>query len=48
LLVAGPRVRDGVDLGTRTSFADLGATLAELFSVAAPRAGTSFLAELRA
>jgi phosphopentomutase len=48
LLVAGPRVRDGVDLGTRASFADLGATLAELFSVAAPRAGTSFLAELRA
>ena len=48
LLVAGPRVRDGVDLGTRTSFADLGATLAELFSVSAPRAGTSFLSELKA
>ena len=48
LLVSGPHVRDGVDLGTRASFADLGATLAELFSVTAPRAGTSFLAELRA
>ena len=48
LLAAGPRVRDGVDLGTRATFADLGATLAELYSVAAPRAGTSFLAELRA
>jgi phosphopentomutase len=48
LIVAGPRVRDGVDLGTRASFADLGATLAEVFSVAPPRAGTSFLAELRA
>ena len=48
LLVAGPRVRDGVDLGTRASFADLGATLAELFSVSAPRAGTSFLSELKA
>jgi len=48
LLVAGPRVRDGVDLGTRTSFADLGATLADLFSVVAPRAGTSFLSELKA
>ena len=48
LLVAGPRVRDGVDLGTRASFADLGATLAEVFSVSAPRAGTSFLSELRA
>jgi len=48
LLVSGPRVRDGVDLGTRSTFADLGATLAELYSVAAPRAGTSFLSELRA
>lgn len=48
LLVSGPRVRDGVDLGTRSTFADLGATLAELFSVTAPRAGTSFLRELRA
>ena len=48
LLVAGPRVRDSVDLGTRASFADLGATLAELFSVSAPRAGTSFLSELKA
>jgi phosphopentomutase len=48
LLVAGPRVREGADLGTRTSFADLGATLAEIHSVARPPAGTSFLAELRA
>jgi phosphopentomutase len=48
LLVAGPRVRDGADLGTRKSFADVGATLAELFSLAPPHAGTSFLAELRA
>jgi phosphopentomutase len=48
LLVAGPRVRDGVDLGTRSSFADLGATLAEIFSVKAPRDGVSFLPELKA
>jgi phosphopentomutase len=48
LIVSGPRVRDGVDLGTRATFADLGATLAEVFSVTAPRAGSSFLAELRA
>ncbi len=47
LLVAGPRVREGVDLGTRSTFADLGATLADLFSVTAPRAGASFLPELR-
>jgi phosphopentomutase len=48
LLVAGPHVRDGVDLGTRATFADLGATLADLFSVTPPRAGTSFLSGLRA
>ena len=48
LLVAGPRVREGVDMGTRATFGDLGATLAEVFSVPAPRTGTSFLAELRA
>jgi phosphopentomutase len=47
LLVAGPRVHDGVDLGTRSTFADLGATLADLFSVTAPKAGESFLSELR-
>ncbi len=48
LLVAGPRVRRGADLGTRSTFADLGATVAEVFGVPAPRFGTSFLKELRA
>ena len=48
LIVNGPHVRAGVDLGTRATFADLGATLAELFSVTRPRSGSSFLAELRA
>jgi len=48
LLVLGPRVRDGADLGTRATFADVGATLAQLYSVTAPRSGTSFLSELRA
>jgi phosphopentomutase len=47
LLAAGPRVRRGADLGTRSTFADLGATLAELFAVPAPRYGTSFLKGLR-
>jgi phosphopentomutase len=45
LLVAGDRVRP-VDLGTRESYADLGATLCELFGAEAPPAGTSFAAEL--
>jgi phosphopentomutase len=48
LLVAGPRVRAGTDLGTRATFADVGQTLAEVFGVAPLRWGTSFLAALTA
>lgn len=47
-LAAGPRVRAGADLGTRSTFADLGATLSELFGLAPSRHGASFLEELRA
>jgi phosphopentomutase len=47
LLVAGAHVRAGVDLGTRTTFADLGQTLAELFGVGRLAHGTSFLSEIR-
>jgi phosphopentomutase len=47
LLVCGGPVRAGTDLGTRTTFADLGQTLAEHFGVPALAAGTSFLAALR-
>jgi len=47
LLVAGPGVRAGADLGTRASFADLGATLAALFGVEASPYGRSFLREMR-
>jgi phosphopentomutase len=46
LLVTGRQVRSGVDLGTRSTFADLGQTLAELFGVAALAHGTSFLPEI--
>jgi phosphopentomutase len=48
LLAAGPRVRRGLDLGVRESFADLGATLAENFAVGPLGAGRSFLRELYA
>ena len=48
LLVTGPRVRAGCDLGTRDTFADLGATVAELFGVGPLEAGTSFLGAIRA
>jgi phosphopentomutase len=47
LLIGGPRVRPGVDLGTRETFADVGATLADLFGVTRPRWGTSFLRSIR-
>lgn len=47
LLVAGPRVRSGADLGTRETFADLGATLSDVFDLTRPAAGTSFLREVR-
>jgi phosphopentomutase len=46
LLVAGPRVRPGVDLGTRRTFADLGQTLAGNFGVGPLKHGTSFLGAL--
>ena len=46
LLVTGPRVRRGVNLGTRETFADLGQTLASLFGVPPLVHGTSFLESL--
>ena len=45
MLVLGPKVRAAA-LGERTSFADLGATVAEYFGVPALAAGRSFLAEI--
>jgi phosphopentomutase len=43
ILVTGQRVRSGVDLGVRSTFADLGQTVAEVFGVGPLRNGTSFL-----
>jgi len=45
LLAFGPRVR-GVDLGTRETFADVGATITENFKLDPPEIGTSFLSDL--
>lgn len=42
LLVAGPQVRPGADLGTRSTFADVAATIAELLQTKPPFAGASF------
>ena len=42
----GERVRRGVNLGTRETFADLGQTVADVFGVAPLAHGTSFLKEI--
>ena len=47
VLVCGRRIKAGVNLGTRATFADLGQTLAEVFGVGALAHGTSFLREIR-
>jgi phosphopentomutase len=46
ILLAGSRVRAGVNLGTRNTFADLGQTLAANFGVGPLACGTSFLDEI--
>jgi phosphopentomutase len=45
MVAAGPRVRPGADVGTRATFADLGATVAEYLEVP-PLAGASFLSAI--
>jgi phosphopentomutase len=46
LLVFGPAVRPGVDLGVRPTFADLGQTVADVFGVGPLAHGRSFLSEI--
>jgi phosphopentomutase len=46
ILVTGSRVPEGINLGTRASFADLGQTLAANFGVGPLPSGTSFLEQI--
>jgi phosphopentomutase len=46
LLVYGQDVKPGVNLGTRQSFADLGATIAELLGIGTLANGSSFVHEI--
>jgi phosphopentomutase len=46
LIAAGERVKAGVDLGVRSTFADLGQTLAGVFELEPLPHGSSFLADL--
>ena len=48
VLAFGPRVRAGVNLGERATFADLGQTIAEVFGVGPLACGRSFLADITA
>jgi phosphopentomutase len=46
ILAFGTHVKGGYDLGTRTTFADIGATVAHALNVPFAGAGTSFLKEI--
>ncbi len=46
LLVSGARVEEGIDLGTRATFADLGQTIAANFGVGPLANGVSFLEDI--
>ncbi len=47
LIVYSPRFKTGVELPLRETFADIAATVAENFKIAAPQFGTSFLGNLK-
>ena len=46
LLVYGPKLKQGINLGTRATFADVGASIAEYLGIKEPREGTSFIQEI--
>ncbi|MFQ5428187.1 MAG: phosphopentomutase [Thermodesulfobacteriota bacterium] len=46
IIVYGPALKHGVNLGTRETFSDLGATLSRAFGLASSKAGTSFLTSI--
>jgi len=46
LLVCGPKVKEGIDLGIRETFSDIAATVSEYFGMTFPT-GTSFLSEIK-
>jgi phosphopentomutase len=46
VLLRGARIQPGIDIGTRTTFADLGQTLADVFGVGPLAYGTSFLSDI--
>lgn len=47
VILYGKNVKSGINLGTRKSFADIGATIAEYLSVPKPEIGESFFKEIK-
>ena len=46
LIVYGKHIKEGLNLGIRSSFADIGATVADILNVKMPKNGTSFKNEI--
>jgi len=46
VFLVGKAIRPGVDVGTRSTFADLGQTIAEIFGVGPLANGASFLRDI--
>ena len=46
ILVAGPSIKKGINLGIRDTFADISATILDFFGLKNPLAGTSFYHEI--
>ena len=47
MLIYGDTIREGLDLGTRSSFSDIAATIADIFSVRKPPYGESYYKEVK-
>jgi phosphopentomutase len=46
LLIYGKTLKQGVNLGTRDTFADVGASVAEYLGIKAPKEGISFMEDI--
>ena len=46
LVIAGPPVKEGVNLGTRKTFADIAASILDYLEVPGETAGESFIGEI--
>ena len=47
MIIFGDKIKAGIDLKTRNTFADIGKTIADIFGIESPIPGTSFYREVR-